>query len=388
MKIEQANAPSASSANAILYVGTHRRAHRADVQDIAFGIYSFAPDDGPDGFVSGPLTETLQPGWLAFSPDGTRLYAVNEVRAIDGREGGAISAFAIDHPGAPLRALNSQPLPPMPCHCLVDGSGHYLLAATFGGGSVHLFRINADGSIGEELDRYVHMGSSAHPQRQTQPHAHAVLLSPDERFLLVPDLGADRLFVYRFDRDRGRLIPLTERSVVLPPLSGPRHAVFAPDGRHLYLINEMSASITVFTWDSRNGALRALQTVDLLPDGLECLKSGGAIAIHPDGRRLFATTRSHGSSGMPDAPGLDLLVWFTVDPQSGLLKLGARLPSGGGIPRSIALSPDGERFYVGHQCSGTIVEYAIYQDRVAPTGKVLTTPVPVCLTFPPKAGTI
>jgi 6-phosphogluconolactonase len=365
-----------------LYVGTHRKAHRAEAVDTAHGIYIW--DVRADGApTSHGLAETLQPGWIAFAPSGRHLYAANEVRAMDGRDGGAVTAFCIDpKTGAPA-PLNTAPLPPMPCHCTVDATGRYLVVATFGGGTVHLFRIEEDGRIGEEADQHAHHGSSQHPQRQTHPHAHAVQLSPDQRFLLVPDLGTDRLMVYGFDANAGRLHPCPDRHVNLPALSGPRHVTFGPEGHRLYLVNEMSATITVLSWDAADAAMRPLQTVDLLPEGFEGLRSGAAIVVHPQGERLFATARSHGSSGMPAMPGLDLLVEFSIDRESGLLALIGRQPSGGGIPRSIVLSPDARHLYVGHQCSGTVVEFAITASGAMPTGRVIVTPVPVCLTFAP-----
>lgn len=367
-----------------LYVGTHRRAHRADAHDTAFGIYRFAhasqtPDDGT---VKLGLTETPQPGWLALHPRGDRLYAVNEVREVDGRVGGAVSAFAVDPGTGALSLLTSLPVPAMPCHCAVGAEGRFLAAATFGGGSVHLFEIGDDGAI-RECDRHVHSGSSAHPQRQTHPHAHAVVFSPDNRFLLVPDLGTDQLLVYKLDAAEGRLVPCPESSLQLPPLTGPRHGAFSPDGRHFYLINEMSATVFAYAWRAENGRLDKVQAVDLLPPGFDGLHSGAAIVLHPSGNVLYATTRSHGSSGMPAKPGLDLLIWFEVDPGSGLLRLGGRLPSGGGIPRSVALSPDGGHLYVAHQCSGSIAEFALSGGVPSPTGKMLKTPVPVCLAFVP-----
>jgi 6-phosphogluconolactonase len=146
------------------------------------------------------------------------------------------------------------------------------------------------------------------------------------------------VLVYELDGAAGRLVPREDLTVTLPPLSGPRHMVFSPNARHAYLVNEMSAQVAVFGWNEVTGILSPKQTAELLPQGFAGLKSGAAIEIHPGGRLLYVTTRSHGSSGMPPAPGLDQLVWFDVDPESGTLTLGGCLASGGGIPRSMVLS--------------------------------------------------
>ena len=183
-------------------------------------------------------------------------------------------------------------------------------------------------------------------------------------------------------RRQAKLIARPDRTVALPPLSGPRHVAFGPDGRHVYLMNEMSASVAVFAWDAKDGTLSLLQSIDLLPEEFAGLKSGGALLVHPEGHSLYATTRSHGSSGMPAAPGLDQLVWLKINARSGLLTIGEAQPSGGGIPRSFALSPDARHLHVGHQCSGTVSPFAIGKDgRPTPDGNPLRTPVPVCLVF-------
>lgn len=375
--------PASGATRERLHIGTHRRAQKNNSADMAFGIYSYERSASGEPFRATGLTETLQPGWIAVHPGGNNLYAVNEMRTMGDHNGGAVTAFAIDPDNGKLTPLNSAPLPPMPCHCAVDASGRFLLVATFGGGSLHLFALQADGRIGVELDLHVHRGSSAHPVRQTGPHAHAVVIDPGNGFVLVPDLGIDRLLVYRLDHDHGRLIPLPERMVALPPLSGPRHLAFAPSARHAYLINEMNATISVFAWDGATGTLDLLQSVDLLPVGFEGLRSGAAIAVHPDGRHLYATTRSHGSSGMPPKPGLDQLVWFDIDPATGCLSPGGSLDPGGGIPRDFAIAPSGNFLYVGLQRSGRIVEYALDNGIPSATGRTMETPVPVCLTFSP-----
>ena len=369
-----------------LYVGTHRRALRADPADTAFGIYGF--EQSGSSYQPIGITATPQPGWIAAHPKGGLLYAVNEVRDLDGHPGGGVSAFAIDAASGALTALNTQPTPPMPCHCEVDQTGRFLLVATFGGGSVHLFPIEDDGRIGPECDAHHHSGSSIHPRRQTEPHAHAVSIDPGNRFVLVPDLGTDRLMVYELDQARSCLIARDDRTIALPPGSGPRHIAFGDAGRVVYLVNEMSATVTVFAFDGKTAELRLLQTADLLPDGFGGLRSGAAIAVHPSGAHLYATTRSHGSSELPEKPGLNLLIWFAIDPRDGTLQLSGSVLSGGEIPRSFAFDASGEELFVGHQGSGTLVTFQIDPTTGTPVPQPnpLLTPVPVCLTFVPGSA--
>jgi 6-phosphogluconolactonase len=364
----------------LLFAGTHRRPHRADPADIAFGLYAFRPGGRPDDIV---LTPSPQPGWIAIHPNGRFLYAANEVSQFQGAEGGGISAFAIDPERGLLTLLGARPVPALPCHCQVDPTGQYLLVATFGGGTVHLFPLLPDGRIGAEADSHRHAGSSIHPRRQTQPHPHAVVLDPGGCFVLVPDLGTDQIVVYELGP--GRLIARPERNAVLPPGSGPRHLCFDPTGRFVYLINEMSATITAFAYDGDHGALREIQNLDLLPENFPGLRSGAEVGLHPGGRFLYATTRSHGSSGEPPVRGLDNLVWFEIG-KDGLIALRGRVPSGGEIPRSFCFDDSGAYLFVGHQASGTVVTFRIDSQTGAPTpsGEMAAIPVAVCLALCPR----
>jgi len=373
----------AASGSAVLYVGTHRRAHRADPDDIAFGVYRLGLDEDSGTFRALDMVETPQPGWIAAHPGGQFLYVVNEVRDFEGSEGGGVSAFRIDPDTGALSPLGSQRTPPLPCHCEVDSSGRWLLAATFGGGTVHLFPLGPDGRIGPQAEVHRHTGSSVHPRRQTQPHAHAVSFDPAGRFVLVPDLGTDQLRVYAFDADRGSLTPRPERTARLAPGSGPRHVAFDAHARFVYLMNEMNATITTFAYNPADGALEQRQSVDLLPEGFAGLRSGAELRVHPNGRFLYATTRSHGSSGEPPVRGLDSLVWFAIDPESGLLALRGRTASGGELPRSFTFDAPGERLFIGHQASASIVTFNIdlQTGTPIPSGERAAAPVPVCLVF-------
>jgi 6-phosphogluconolactonase len=369
----------------LLYVGTHRRAHHGDPVDAAFGIYPFRQDPDRGGLSPLQLSVTPQPGWIAVHPGGRFLYAVNEVGDFEGADGGGVSAFAIDPATGSLSALNTRRTSALPCHCAVDSSGRHLLVATFGGGAVHLFPLAADGRIGPQADAHQHTGSSVHPRRQTHPHAHAVAIDPANRFVLVPDLGTDYVFVYELDHALGKLLPRPECNIRLAAGSGPRHVAFDVHARFAYLMNEMSATIVAFKYDPSRGALREIQTVNLLPEGFGGLRSGAELAVHPSGRFVYATTRSHGSSGEPPIRGLDSIVWLGIDPESGSLTPLGSVSSGGEIPRSFTFACGGEQLLVGNQCSGTIVVFRIdaRTGRPVATGEVVATPVPVCLRFIP-----
>lgn len=362
----------------VLYVGTHRRPHKADPDDIAFGIYVFQHNNLiPGHFQAAGLSKSPQPGWLTLHPDGRVLYAVNEVG-----EGG-VSAFSINPETGSLTLLNIRSTPPFPCHCDVDASGRFLLVVTNRGGTVQLFPIDPDGRLGEESDIHRHNGSSVHPRRQSMPHPHAVAFDPGNRFVLVPDLGLDQILVYELNLGCGKLIPRPDRNTRITPGAGPRHVVFDKLGRFFYVINELSARVTVFAYDPKLGSSEEIQTVDLLPNGFTGHRSGAEVGIHPSGRFLYATTRSHGSSGEQQIPGLDNIVWFQIDDVTGMLRVQGTVASGGEVPRSFTFDNTGDYLFVGNQCSGSIVTFRIDNGNGAPlpTGDIIYSPVPVCLLF-------
>jgi 6-phosphogluconolactonase len=194
-------------------------------------------------------------------------------------------------------------------------------------------------------------------------------------------LGTDRVVVYELDAMNGKLTPRPHSDAQLPPGSGPRHLAFGAQGQFAYLMNELSATITSFAYEPSNGALRQIQMVDTLPEGFGGLRSGAEIAVRPDGRFLYSTTRSHGSSGEPPIRGLDSLVWFAIDPNSGKLEWRGRVPTGGEIPRAFIFDATGTRILVAHQRSGNIVTFQVDPESGTPamTGEVIYNPVPVCM---------
>lgn len=366
-----------------LYVGTWPRTYRSERKDRAFGIYGFSRPGTNLRFRFSALTETLHPGWITLHPSGSFLYAVNEVRDLDGAEGGAVTAFAINRQSGLLTALNSHRTTSLPCHCQVDGTGRFLLVSCYGGGAIHLFSLLQDGRIESECEVHQHFGCSLDSKRQAQPHPHSVNLDPANRFILVPDLGADRIFVYELDGDAGKLVPRPERAVRLAPGSGPRHLAFDPQVRFAYVINELNCTVTAYNYDSSTGALNEIQTRDLMPSGFKGFRSGAEILMHPSGRFLYATTRSHDSKGIPELPGKDLIVWCAVDRELGTLGAPASISSGGRIPRSITFDSSGELLYVANQGSNTIFTFRVDPGTGEPVSAemVIDTPVPVCLCF-------
>ena len=355
----------------IVYVGTYTDGESQ-------GIYRFAVDPVSGKATSPDLaTASESPSFLALHPDGRSLYAVNETDDFGGESTGAVSAFAIDPASGELRLLNQKPsMGAHPCHLLLDAAGRNVLVANYSGGNVSVLPLRADGRLEAPSAVRAHEGSGPDRRRQEGPHAHGLALAPDERFLLVADLGADRVFVHRFDPAAGTLDPHAPPSAAAEPGLGPRHVVFHPAGNHVYAINELLSTITVFGYEAASGTLEPMQTITTLPVGFEGRSSTAEIAISPDGRFLYGSNRGH-----------DSLAVFTVDGDSGRLAPAGHVSTNGRNPRHFAIDGTGRLLLVANQDSDTVTVFRVDPATGLPAavGEPVSVPKPVCLLIMPPA---
>jgi 6-phosphogluconolactonase len=195
---------------------------------------------------------------------------------------------------------------------------------------------------------------------------------PTGRFVLATDLGLDRIFIYHLDGEHGRLTLHTPGEVVMPPASGPRHFVFHPNGRFLYLANELDSTVTACEWDGEAGRLRPFQKLPTLPGGYEGVNAVADIHLHPSGRFLYVSNRGH-----------DSLAIFSVDHRRGLLDPLGHAPSGGRTPRGFAIDPQGQFILVANQHSGNIAALRLdpQSGQLFPTDHKISIPQPVCVLF-------
>lgn len=356
-----------------VYVGTY-----TDGDSRGIYLFSLDPETG-ETTVPRLVAESENPSFLAAHPGGRFLYAVNETDDFGGEASGAVTAFAIEEDGQ-LRTLNQQPsMGAHPCHIVVDGTGRNALVANYNGGNVTVLPIEAEGRLQAPSTVVAHQGSGPDVRRQERPHAHGLALSPDERFALAADLGADRVFVHPFDPTTGGL-QWDERdppSGEVDPGSGPRHVVFHPAGRFAYAINELLSTVTVFAYDAAGGTLHPLQTLTTLPEDFEGRNSTAEIAVSPDGRFVYGSNRGH-----------DTIAAFAVDQSSGLLTAVGHTPTGGSTPRSFIVEPTGRWLLAANQDSDSVVVFRIDSETggLAPTGDPLTVPRPVSLLVPPPVS--
>jgi 6-phosphogluconolactonase len=357
---------TASAADALVYFGSH-----SNGPGVGFSLAHFDTDTGA---LTQPefLLAAKEPAFFVLSPDGTRLYSCNS-----GSPGG-LSAYAVEPHTGRLMLLNRVLAGGGDTSFItLDHTGRFVLVANYDGGSVAAFALRPDGAIGDWTAFDQHSGHSVNPVRQTHAYAHAIVLDSTNRFALVPDLGVDRLYVYRFDDRTGRLTPNDPPFAAIAPGSGPRHVRFHPNGRWVYLINEIASTIVSFNWDPAGGALAPFQTVSALPTDFKGVSTCAELEIHPNGRFLYASNRGHNS-----------LAVFAIDPGSGRLTPVEHVPSGGKTPRNFAFDPGGRWIVLTNQDSSNAVVFRVDAEtgRLARIGDPVPVPAPFCERFLVFAG--
>jgi 6-phosphogluconolactonase len=350
----------------MIYVGTYTN-HGSK------GIYAYQFDASTGKLTSpGLAAETSQPSFLAVDPGGHFLYAVNESGNFNGEPTGAVSAFSIQPETGKLSLLNQVSSHGAdPAHIILDRTGKYVFASNYTSGSVVVLPVLKDGRLGEASSFVQHKGSSVNPERQKGPHAHAIALSPDNRFAIVADLGLDQLIAYPFDAAKGTL-GANPQITKASPGAGPRHLTFSSDGRFLYVINEMQSTVVTYAYDAGTGVLRELQSISTLPKGFNGTSTGAEIEIDPSGKFLFASNR-----------GDDSIAVFSIDSRTGTLTHVDTDPTGGKTPRHFAVDPTGTWLLAANQDSDNITVFRFDQKagRLSATGDVIQVSAPVCLTF-------
>jgi 6-phosphogluconolactonase len=310
--------------NSMVYVSN------ADSGDIS--LLSMAADGrlAPVGTVD--VGGTVMP--LAISPCRRYLYAARRSEPM------AVVSFAIAPASGTLHALGESPLPASMAYISTDRSGRWLFAASYQGDQVSVSPINADGVVG--------------PVQQlisTPRHAHAILAAPSNRHVLATSLGGGVVMQFRFDAERGELTANEPSAFVARDRAGPRHLRFHPNGRFVYLLNELDASLDVLAFDDDRGTLAAVQCADTLPPGFSGEPWAADLQLTPDGRFLYSSERRSST-----------LAAFSVDTRTGLLRLIGHIPTEA-QPRGFAIDADGRFLVVAGQCSDHLSRYVIDPQR-------------------------
>lgn len=345
-----------------LYIGTYTRKTSEGIY-----VYQFNSTTGDVKPVSIAKGNT-NPSFLSISKDQRFLYA------LAGNNGDSVRAYSIEKPSHRLTLLNAKSLGGSSgaCHLAVDQTGRWLIVGNYRSGSVTVLSIQPDGKIGGVTQTILHEGKSIDPERQQKPFVHSINIAPNNKDVFVPDLGTDKVMMYKLNAETGKLTPGDVPFTSVTPGTGPRHFVFHPNGKFAYVIQEMGSMITGFHYS--NGELKTFQTVNNLPDDYKGQKWAADIHISPDGKFLYGSNRGHES-----------LVIFSIDQKTGLLTLVGHQSVNGKTPRNFAIDPTGNFVLVANQDSDNVTIFKRNKETgtLTATGKEIKISQPVCLKFIP-----
>ena len=354
-------------ANGVLwvYIGTYTKTPQAGINFFQFDLAS--------GSLTKPtvVAKIPNPTFLALRPGHPELYAISEVYGFGKKKVGFVSAYKIRGKTGQLDLLNQQSSGgPGPCHVSVDRTGKVVLVANYGGGSVASLPIRPDGGLDPAVTIDQHHGSSVNPSRQGGPFAHCIETDPQNRFVLSADLGIDKVMIYRLNASNSALTPHQPAFVETTRGAGPRHLAFHPNGRFVYVINELNCTISVFGYDSTHGSLASLQNISTLPSDFSGQNTTAEVQVHPSGRFLYGSNRGH-----------DSIAIFAIDPETGKLRRLGHQSTLGKAPRNFALDPSGRYLLAANQDSGNVVVFRVDPQTglLHPTGVSAAIPMPVCV---------
>ncbi len=325
-------------------------------------VYRFNIQTGEPEFVS--KTKSSNPSFLAVTPNGKYVYAVNE------NDPGTVTAFSFQKNSGTLRQLNNAATAGAhPCYVSYNGKRNNIVVGNYSGGNISVMGVNLNGTVSAPQQTIQHKGKSINERRQEKPHVHATVFSPDCQYLFVPDLGIDKIMIYKVAQGSGRLTPAEQPFVEVQAGSGPRHLEFHPNGKYVYLMEELSGAVSVFEYNK--GKLKSIQRISAHPLSFNGTIGSADIHVSPDGKFLYCSNRG-------DANNLAI---FAIDQQKGKLSIAGYQPALGNKPRNFTISPEGNYLLVANQDSDEIVIFKIDKKTglLDETKKIIKVPKPVCL---------
>lgn len=365
---QKQNAAAAAAADSTqtlyLLVGSYATPEEESVK-----VYRFDETTGDAVYLSG-LKGISNPSFVTQSASGDRVYAVGE----DEGDTSAAHAIRFDRESGKLTLLNSQPSRgAAPCYIALSPCGRFIVTANYGGGSITVFALDSVGGLRPDTHLIPFSGTGPNKDRQMAPHLHLTAFSPDGGYLLGTDLGTDRIHIFPLGKQDAATTPATfldeqrQHDVAVTPSAGPRHLCFHPSLPVVYLLNELSGEVNVFSF--REGEMEALQTI-----AADTVQGHGSADIHPspDGKFVYASNRLK-------ADGIAI---FAADAEKGLLTKVGYQPTGL-YPRHFTLTPDGRFLLVACRDSHAIQVFRrdTKTGLLIDTGKTISTSKPTCLSF-------
>jgi 6-phosphogluconolactonase (cycloisomerase 2 family) len=351
------------TAHAYAYVGSFTSAERK-ARGNGINVYKMDTASGAWSHVQ-QVGDLVNPSFLVLSKDQRVLYSVH------GDESHA-TAFAIDPESGKLKLLGRASTGGKNgVHQALDPSGKFLIVANYASGTVAVLPVGDDGALRDQTQLAELKGASGpHRVRQASSHPHEIVFDPSGRFVVVPDLGLDRVFVFRFDPAPGAL---SEASVMQGrSTSGPRHVAFHPTKPVAWILNELDSTLTACQWDGERGTLKPVQVITTLPTSYTGETTAAELTVAPSGAFVYASNR-----------GSDDICIFAVDQVTGTLRAVEWVPTQGKGPRFIGLTPSGHLLYAANEVGDTIVSYRVdgASGRLTPTGEVVQSATPVTIAF-------
>lgn len=347
-----------------IYIGTHQQGGAPSLFTAGF--------NGQDGSF-GPASAVAsieRPTWLVKDPARAVLYAVSETGNDGAAQGRVVSLRFAGADGALTEIGAAASGGGGPTHLALDPRAGTLLVANYGTGHVAALALDADGAVTGPVSVVRDQGSGP-TARQRGPHAHGVTIDPSGRYALVPDLGADRVFIYRYDAATRQLAAADLPFLQLPPGTGPRHLVFGADGRHAYLLAEFTGELLVYRWDAARGTLQAVQALSTLSAGYGGKISAGEIVVAADGKQVYVSNR-----------GYNTVIVYRTDAATGRLAELQRIAAGGDQPWHLALSPDDRWLLASNEASNGVAAFRVGEDgRLTATANKLDVVKPVNVVF-------
>ncbi len=353
---------SSMAQNFYLFTGTYTGTGSKGIY-----VYNFNAGSGKATLLSN-TDSVVNPSYLTISPDKKFVYAVNETH---GKNPGRVSSFSFDSKNAKLHFINDEPTGgDDPCYVAVDKTGKWLVVANYSGGSATVFPINGDGSLKPRVQLMQDSGNSVTKQRQDKAHVHSAVFSPDQKFLFTPDLGLDKIMIYKFNASAS--MPLTAADIPFEKTldgEGPRHFTFHPNKKYAYLISELTGTVTAYKY--HDGQLENIQNIEAHPKDFEGVIGSADIHVSPDGNFLYASNRGDENT----------IAIFSIDTETGKLKPQGYQSVLGKTPRNFIIDPTGNYLLVANQESNNIVIFK--RDKktglLKETGTEIEVPKPVCL---------
>jgi 6-phosphogluconolactonase len=332
--------------------------------------------DAEQGTLSPPrfVAKNTNASFLVADPQRRVLYSTVEVGSVTPFKSGSVESYRVDLPTGDLTKQSEQPSGgAIPCHISLDVAKRHLFVANYSSGNVAVLPLDSAGTLQPHSALVQHEGSSQNPDRQQGPRAHSIKIDPTGKYVMAADLGCDKLFIYRYDADSGTLEAL-DNSPTFPPGSGPRHFAFHPNGKILYVLNELLNTMAVFTYDASTGAVQPVQTIETVPKDFRGANTTAEVVVHPSEKFVYASNRGH-----------DSIAAFAVDAASGKLTALGHTSTGGKTPRNFSLDRSGKWLLVGNENSNTLVVLSVGEDgKLKPTDTKVEIPNPACVYFFPE----